>query len=513
MKKLVNGVILLLLSLSTISVATTKVEALSSSQGAVLSTPETNSEFGHVLYFPNSESSKINRYSLNRARKFYSSDLKATWTTLIPQEQEGAQKIEMNSFKMTLSYNGTMATKQDFLNHGIAFHFYITKDGTNFTEMTDLMVPQEGYYQIPGEFVGYRYEMIKTDPTAAIEDTFQVEANCLVDVDLTKITQDQFAGQAGLENWLDSKSPNGQPTSNYQNIFAIQPTISGQVNYQQLAAETDSPVWDSSNAIEGITVDLLEDTPTGERIAASTATDAQGTFTFSALSGKNFSITDTNNQLSVRVRPKSYKGWLVQEGTPTASKNLVVNVGRLSDIARQSGAYALAESKTNWLAPFDEVLEAGKNATNSKFILTDFETTPPTTEPSTTEPSTTEPSTTEPSTTEPSTTEPSTTEPSTTEPSTTEPSTTEPSTTEPGTTEPSTTEPSTTTSTTSKAVGIVTNKNDTNRTGGLGSNNSTNQRKLPATGSQQSFLFIGLGSLVMFIAASLLLFANHKKVD
>lgn len=95
----------------------------------MISTPETNSEFGHVPYFPNAESSKINRYSLNRARKFYSSNLKATWTTLIPQEQESSQKIHMNSFKMNLSHNDTPAKKKDFINNGIEFHFTLLKMG------------------------------------------------------------------------------------------------------------------------------------------------------------------------------------------------------------------------------------------------------------------------------------------------------------------------------------------------------------------------------------------------
>ncbi|MEO1769546.1 hypothetical protein [Candidatus Enterococcus ferrettii] len=170
-------------------------------------------------------------------------------------------------------------------------------------------------------------------------------------------------------------------------------------------------------------------------------------------------ITDTNNQLSIRVHPKNYKGWLVRDTPPTASENLSVTVGHLTCIARHSGSYSFAESKTKWLAPFDEILKAVKHAINNQFILNDFEATPSSTEPSTAGSSTTS---------------------------------------------------------SSIALGMTHNKidkNDTNKAGGLGSNNSSNQRKLPTTGSQQSFLFIDLDSLLLIIAASLLLFANYRKVD
>ena len=336
------------------------VEALSSSQGAVISGPETNAEYGHVLYFPNSASSKLNRYSLNRARKFYSSDKAAVWTTLIPTEQPGVQSIEANSFKLTLNYNDGKTTIKDFKDKGIEFHFYTTNDGTNFVDKTDILINQGDFYLVPGSFIGYRVEMIKVDPSATIPDSFDMTANCFVDMDLTKMSPDQLSGQTNLHSWLDSMGPNQAPTVNYQKIFVIQPTIDGQVNYQKLSTPNEVPGWSSSVAMQDVWVELIEQTVTGDKVVASTKTNANGEFSFSAINGKNFQISDTSNPLSIRVRKRNYTGWIVKDDNVDASEKLEVNIGRLTDIAQLSDNYDTAISKTNWLSPFDEVREEGK---------------------------------------------------------------------------------------------------------------------------------------------------------
>lgn len=488
----------------------TAVHALSSTQGAEISDPETNSEWGHVLYFPNSETSKLNRYSLNLARNFFSFDPKAAWTTIIPQEQAGAQEIAADSFIMNLKYNKTMATIQDFSDHGISFHFFTTQNGTDFTDVTNSLIAKDGAYQVPGKFVGYRIEMVKIDPKASIPDTYEVSSNCTVSVNLQTLTQEQLTGQAGVDSWLDSQFPNDPPTNNRQNIFVIRPAIDGQVNYQKLLSTTDSPSWEKSTAIKGIPVDLIEHTETGEKVVASTLTDSEGKFLFSSNDGKDFTVSDTKNKLSIRVNSKNYSGWIVQNNTPAATEDLSVDVGRLTDIAQKSGKYTLAESKTNWNTPFNEVQEAGKNATNNQFILTDLSTEPSTTEPSTTSTSTTGSSTT----TEPSTTSTSTTGSSTTTgTSTTSTSTTSTSTTGSSTTGTSTTTTSTTTtSTTEPKKGVLP----------AGSNNSNNNsqvisssknKQLPMTGEKQSILSIAFGLAVLLLAISLLLATKNKKVS
>ncbi|WP_137664011.1 LPXTG cell wall anchor domain-containing protein [Enterococcus hulanensis] len=483
----------------------TAVHALSSTQGAEISDPETNSEWGHVLYFPNSETSKINRYSLNLARNFFSFDPKAAWTTIIPQEQAGAQEIAADSFIMNLKYNKTMATIQDFSDHGISFHFFTTQNGTDFTDVTNSLIAKDGAYQVPGKFVGYRIEMVKIDPKASIPDTYEVSSNCTVNVNLQTLTQEQLTGQAGLDSWLDSQFPNDPPTNNRQNIFVIRPAIDGQVNYQKLLSTTDSPSWEKSTAIKGIPVDLIEHTETGEKVVASTLTDSEGKFLFSSNDGKDFTVSDTKNKLSIRVNSKNYSGWIVQNNTPAATEDLSVDVGRLTDIAQKSGKYTLAESKTNWNTPFNEVQEAGKNATNNQFILTDLFTEPSTTEPSTTSTSTTGSSTTTGTTTTSTSTTGSSTTTGTT---TTSTSTTGSSTTGTSTTTTSTT----TTSTTEPKKGVLP----------AGSNNSNNNsqvisssknKQLPMTGEKQSILSIAFGLAVLLLAISLLLATKNKKVS
>ena len=489
----------------------TGVHALSSTQGAEISDPETNSEWGHVLYFPNSETSKLNRHSLNLARNFFSSDPKAAWTTIIPQEQVGAQEIAADSFIMNLKYNKTMATIQDFSDHGISFHFFTTQNGTDFTDVTNSLIAKDGAYQVPGKFVGYRIEMVKIDPKASIPDTYEVSSNCTVNVNLQALTQEQLTGQAGLDSWLDSQFPNDPPTNNHQNIFVIRPAIDGQVNYQKLLTTTDSPSWEKSTAIKGIPVDLIEHTETGEKVVASTLTDSEGKFLFSSNDGKDFTVSDTNNKLSIRVNSKNYSGWIVQNNTPAATEDLSVDVGRLTDIAQKSGKYTLAESKTNWNTPFNEVQEVGKNATNNQFILTDLSTEPSTTEPSTTSTSSTGSSTT---------TEPSTTSTSTTSTSTTGSSTTT------GTSTASTgiTGSSMTTGTSTTTTSTITTSTTEPKKGVLpaGSNNSNNNsqvigssknKQLPMTGEKQSILSIALGLAVLLLAISLLLATKNKKVS
>ena len=499
----------------------TGVHALSSTQGAEISDPETNSEWGHVLYFPNSETSKLNRYSLNLARNFFSFDPKAAWTTIIPQEQAGAQEIAADSFIMNLKYNKTMATIQDFSDHGISFHFFTTQNGTDFTDVTNSLIAKDGAYQVPGKFVGYRIEMVKIDPKASIPDTYEVSSNCTVNVNLQTLTQEQLTGQAGLDSWLDSQFPNDPPTNNRQNIFVIRPAIDGQVNYQKLLSTTDSPSWEKSTAIKGIPVDLIEHTETGEKVVASTLTDSEGKFLFSSNDGKDFTVSDTKNKLSIRVNSKNYSVWIVQNNTPAAAEDLSVDVGRLTDIAQKSGKYTLAESKTNWNTPFNEVQEAGKNATNNQFILTDLSTEPSTTEPSTTSTSTTGSSTTiEPSTTSTSTTGSSTT----TGTSTTSTSTTGSSTTTGTSTTSTSTTGSSTTGTSTTTTSTTTTSTTEPKKGALpaGSNNSNNNsqvisssknKQLPMTGEKQSILSIAFGLAVLLLAISLLLATKNKKVS
>jgi len=494
----------------------TNVYALSSSQGAEISDPETNSEWGHVLYFPNSETSKISRDSLNLARNFFSSDLKAVWTSIIPQEQAGAQEIASDSFVMNLKYNKTIATIQDFSDHGISFHFFTTQNGTDFTDATNSLIVKDGAYQVPGNFVGYRIEMVKINPKVSISDTFEVSSNCTVNVNLKTLTQEQLTGQAGVDSWLDSQFPNDPPTNNGQNIFVIRPAIDGQVNYQKLLSTTESPSWEKSTALKGIPIDLIEHTETGEKVVASTLTDSEGKFIFSSNDGKDFTVSDTKNKLSIRVNSKNYSGWIVQNNTPAATEDLSVDVGRLTDIAQKSGKYTLAESRTNWNTPFDEVQEAGKNATNNQFILTDLSTEPSTTEPSTTSTSTTGSSTTGTSTTSTSTTGSSTGGTSTTSTSTTGSSTTGTSTTSTSTTGSSTTgTSSTTTSTTSttepkKGVLPAGSNNSNNNSQVTG---SSKNKQFPMTGEKESILSIAFGLSILLLAVSLLLATKNKKVS
>ena len=493
-------------------------EALTSTQSAVIFGSEATNEFGHVLYFPNSLSSRLERDSLNRVRDFYREDLFATWTMLTPTEEPVVQSIEGDSFKLILLFRDTnvpdspqtISSIEDFREKGVDFHFYTTDDGITFDDKTELLMQHahpEDYYEFPGTFMGYRIEMIKIDTGERLKSDFDAMTNCSINLDLSQMTTEQLTGQVGLASWLDTQSPNNAPTTNRQNIFVIQPTIDGQVNYQELSSSEDSPAWSESTAFEDVWVDLVEHTDSGDIVVASTKTDANGGFSFSNLEGENFTISNTENALSIQVRKDGYTGWIVQDDTPTLKEELEVNVGRLTDIARHSGNYTLAFSRTTWKSPFDELKDEGKNATGNKFILTEDSTTPSTTEPSTTDSSTTDSSTTDSSTTDSSTTDSSSTGSSSTDSSTTDSSTTDSSSTDSSTTDSSTTD-------SSKMIpGPLGSNDDQPTNGNKGTfqeiNSTVSKKNYPITGEQTSPLLIVVGGILLVF--SLLLMRQTRK--
>ena len=207
------------------------------------------------------------------------------------------------------------------------------------------------------------------------------------------------------------------------------------------------------------------------------------------MEGENFTISNTKNALSIQVRKDGYTGWIVQDDTPTLKEELEVNVGRLTDIARHSGNYTLAFSKTTWKSPFDELKDEGKNATGNKFILTEDSTTPSTTDSSTTESSSTDSSTTDSSSTDSSSTDSSTTDSSNTDSSTTD---------------------------SSKMIpGPLGSNDDPPTNGNKGTfqeiNSRVSKKNYPITGEQTSPLLIVVGGILLVF--SLLLMRQTRKTS
>lgn len=374
MKKIYKSLLVLMLTFTTLVIINrpTTIDALGSFQKAVISGVESQSDYGGVLIYPNAENRRMYRENYVQLRNFLSSDNHMVWTTISPDD--GIQDFETGSLEFYLSnnYHDDDHTIQEMHDNGFDFKFYVTTDYVNFVEATDELDfnTETHAYSYAKPLVGYKLSVDKLIPGAVTDKTVAIALNHNIELNYNNMTQGQLEGYEPLESWNDSRSANQPATPNHQNIYVIQPEISGTIKHQ-IIDDGETPVWNDANLKEGVSITLVENTPAGDVDVATTTTDANGKFIFSNTKGAAYSFTDSHNTLTVRINHDGYKLWDVNGAAVTEASSNEVLIGRITDISRYQPDFNTAISKTNWKSPFDTQQAEGENALGREAILTE----------------------------------------------------------------------------------------------------------------------------------------------
>lgn len=194
-----------------------------------------------------------------------------------------------------------------------------------------------------------------------------------IKIDMDELNEAQTKGQEKLPEILSLKSTMYNTMSNEwsYDIYVINPSIQGTVQYEHLLNGESIPTEKNKKMIKDIKVDLIERTIEGEKLVSTTKTDENGKFKFSNIDGKIFKLNNSSNDLIIKIDDENYNIWTFHENVAEKIDKNNSNIGRITDISRYQDDFESIMENVKFRDEFEEIREEGKRALNFKVILTD----------------------------------------------------------------------------------------------------------------------------------------------